>query len=54
MTYNGQASRASNNVMKVLVILAIAWVAYWAATGGLDQIATPEIAASTTLTTVAE
>jgi hypothetical protein len=54
VTYNGQASRVSNNVMKALVILTIAWVAYWAATGGLDQIAIPETAASSTSTTVAE
>lgn len=54
MTYNGPASRATNNVMKVLVILTIALVAYWAATGGLDRIATPETAISTTATTVTE
>ncbi len=48
VTYNGQASRVSNNVMKALVILTIAWVAYWAATGGLDQIAVPETVASST------
>lgn len=55
MTYNsGQVSRATNNVMKVLVILTIALVAYWAATGGLDRIVTPETAISTTATTVTE
>ena len=41
MTYNGGPSRVTNNVMKVLVIVTIVWVGYWAATGGLDQIATP-------------
>ncbi len=54
VTYDGRASRATNNVMKVLVILTIALVAYWAATGGLDRIATPETAISTTATTVTE
>ncbi len=53
MTYNGAPSRVTNNVMKVLVIVTIVWVGYWAATGGLDRIATPETASSTTLTTVA-
>ena len=54
MTYNGPASRATNNVMKFLVILTIALVAYWAATGGLDRIVTPETAISTTATTITE
>lgn len=40
-------------VMKVLVIVTIVWVAYWAANGGLDSIGAPEASASTT-TTIAE
>lgn len=39
--------------MKVLVVLAIVWVAYWASTGGLDQIGIPE-SAPTTSTTVGQ
>jgi hypothetical protein len=54
MTYNGGPSRTSNNVMKFLVIIAIVWIGYWAATGGLDQIGTPETAQSTTSTTLTE
>jgi len=54
MTYNGGPSRTSNNVMKFLVIVTIVWIGYWAATGGLDQIATPETAQSTTSTTLTE
>jgi len=28
--------------MRILVILMIVWVSYWAATGGLDRIVIPE------------
>ena len=48
MTYQGAPSRTTNTVLKVLVIVTIIWVAYWAATGGLDQIVIPESTATTT------
>ena len=35
--------------MRILVIVMIAWVAYWAATGGLDRIVVPEEESVTTL-----
>lgn len=55
MTYNGQPTRSTNTVMKVLVIIAIVWVAFWAVNGGLEEITVPETSASsTTSTTTAE
>lgn len=53
MTYHGAPSRSTNTILKMLVIASIIWVAYWAATGGLDQIAVTDSTASTTTTTVA-
>ena len=53
MTYQGQPSRSSNIVLKVLVVATIVWVAYWAATGGIDEIPMPETTAATS-TTVGE
>lgn len=38
MTYEGNAARVGNRVMKVLVIITIVLVAYWAVNGGLDEI----------------
>lgn len=52
MTYDGQPTRAATNLMKALVIITIIWVAYWAATGGLDRIVVSG-AATTTSTTLA-
>lgn len=46
MTYEGETTRSSSLVMKILVVLFIAWVAYWAATGGLTEIPTPEESAT--------
>ncbi len=53
MTYQGQPASSTNNVLKVLVVVTIIWVAYWAGTGGLDEIATSQPASPTT-TTVSE
>lgn len=53
MTYQGQSASSTNTVLKVLVVATIIWVAYWAATGGLDQIATSQPESATT-TTVSE
>lgn len=49
MTFEGEATSGSTTTMKILVILFIAWVAYWAATGGLDQIVIPEEESTTSL-----
>jgi hypothetical protein len=38
LTYAGNSSRSSNRVLIVLVVLTIAFVAFWAMTGGLDEI----------------
>lgn len=38
MTYQGQPVGSSALVLRALIIIAIALVAYWAATGGLDEI----------------
>lgn len=40
--------------MKILVIIAIIWVAFWAVNGGLEEITVPETAASSTTTSIAE
>lgn len=42
MTYRGSPAPRGNQIMTVLVIITIALVAYWAATGGLDQILVAE------------
>lgn len=39
--------------MKILVVIAIIWVAFWAVNGGLEQITGPESSATTTTTTAA-
>ena len=49
MTFRGEATPATTRTMKILVLVMIAWVAYWAATGGLDQIVVPEEDSATTL-----
>lgn len=54
MTYQGQPSTSTNTVLKVLVVIAIIWVAYWAATGGIDRIATNQTSPATTTTVVSE
>lgn len=38
MTYRGEPAGSGALVMRALVIITIALVAYWAATGGLDEI----------------
>lgn len=38
MTYQGQPVGSSAQVLRALIVITIALVAYWAATGGLDQI----------------
>lgn len=53
LTYDGQPTRTGSNILRFLVIVTIAWVAYWAATGGLDEIPIVETAPATTSTTVA-
>lgn len=53
VTYDGRPARSTNTVMKILVIIAIIWVAFWAVNGGLEQITVPESSANTS-TTVAE
>ena len=54
MTYQGQPSSSTNTILKVLVVILIVWVAYWAATGGFDQIAITSPTPAETTTTVAE
>lgn len=39
MTYAGSSSRSTNRVLIALVVITILLVAWWAMTGGLDQIA---------------
>lgn len=38
MTYEGRSTGATNRILMTLVIITIVLVAYWAVTGGLDQI----------------
>ena len=38
MTYRGQPVGSSAQVLRALIIVTIALVAYWAVNGGLDQI----------------
>jgi len=54
VTYQGQSASSTNTVLKVLVVVTIILVAYWAATGGLDQITTSQPSQSTTATTLSE
>ena len=51
MTFEGEATKSSTRTMKVLVVVLIIWVAYWATNGGLEQIAAPEKAGSTAVGT---
>ena len=46
MTFEGEATKSSTRTMKVLVVVVIIWVAYWATNGGLDRIVVPENAGS--------
>ena len=41
MTYEGRPEEKGNRFLKILVVVVIAWVAYWAANGGIDQIPLP-------------
>lgn len=43
MTYRGQPVGSGSRVLRALVVITIALVAYWAATGGLDEIPAPNI-----------
>ena len=49
MTFEGRATPNTTRIMRILVILMIAGVAYWAAKGGLDQIAIPDGATTSLL-----
>lgn len=42
MTYQAETARSSSRILRLLVVVMIVWVAYWASTGGLDQIIVPE------------
>lgn len=42
LTYAPNTSRSSNRVLTVLVLITIVIVAWWAMTGGLDEVETPE------------
>lgn len=42
MTYQGQPAGSSAYVLRVLIVITIALVAYWASTGGLDEIPVAE------------
>lgn len=46
MTYRGSHANRGKQIMKVLVVITIALVAYWASTGGLDQIPVAEAAST--------
>lgn len=37
VTFRPDGAREPNNIMRGLVVLFIAWVAYWASTGGLAR-----------------
>ena len=54
MTFEGEATKSSTRTMKILVVVLIIWVAYWATNGGLEQIAVPENAGSTAVGTAYE
>lgn len=38
MTYQGQPVGSGSRVLRALIVITIALVAYWASTGGLDEI----------------
>ena len=40
MTYQGDQKNPSKRILTTLVTIAIGLIAYWAATGGFDQILT--------------
>lgn len=42
MTYTGNSTRPTSRVLTALVVVTIAIVAYWAVTGGLDEIQVTE------------
>lgn len=48
MTYRGQPAGSGSRVLQALIVITIALVAYWAATGGLDEIPVPDTGASIT------
>ena len=54
MTFEGEATKSSTRTMKILVVVLIIWVAYWATNGGLEQIAVPENAGSMAVGTAYE
>jgi len=49
LTYVGPTSRSSNRVLMVLVVITIAFVAFWALRGGFDAI--PQAEAETVVVT---
>lgn len=50
MTYQGEPAGSGALVMRALVMITIALVAYWATTGGLDeiQVVEPSVVNTTT------
>jgi len=42
LTYAGNSARSSNRVLIALVVITILVVAYWALSGGLDEIQVAE------------
>ena len=45
---------STNTILKVLVVVLIVWVAYWAATGGIDEIVVNQPSSTSTTTSVSE
>lgn len=50
MTYEGSPARSRSRVMRVLVIITIALVAYWGINGGLDEIEVRDSTSSSAIT----
>lgn len=50
VTYQGEPAGSGAFVMRVLVIITIALIAYWAATGGLDEIQVVDTSIANTAT----
>lgn len=42
MTQHEAVVRTPTTLMRILIVLFIAWVAYWAINGGLNEIPVPE------------
>jgi hypothetical protein len=54
VTYQGDTTKTGNRVLKALVVLAIVFIAWWAARGGYDQVPTitPTSTTDSTSTTI--